>query len=158
MGNSNASLIGARVTVNDGAQQWIQTVDGGSGRGGQCSNELHFGLGDATGTVDVILDWPGSNPPNPITYSSLAINTVHAIADTARPLLIVESLEFLPEPSPAGADWLFEWKTAERGSVGFDKVEIDFGDIINRRYRMGRNPSPESAKPLVRNGRNTQTD
>lgn len=49
---------GAQVTVTtaDG-KKYIQRVDGGSGHGGKRSSEVHIGLGDAKGPVEVQLKW-----------------------------------------------------------------------------------------------------
>jgi enediyne biosynthesis protein E4 len=51
-------VIGAQVTVTtaDG-RKYIQRVDGGSGHGGKRSSEVHIGLGDADGPVQVQLQW-----------------------------------------------------------------------------------------------------
>lgn len=49
---------GAQVTVTtaDG-KKYVQRVDGGSGHGGKRSSEVHIGLGDAEGPVQVCLEW-----------------------------------------------------------------------------------------------------
>ncbi|MDQ2586820.1 CRTAC1 family protein [Saccharothrix yanglingensis] len=49
---------GAQVTVTtaDG-KKYVQRVDGGSGHGGKRSTEVHIGLGDAAGDVQVCLEW-----------------------------------------------------------------------------------------------------
>lgn len=49
---------GAQVTVTtaDG-KKYIQRVDGGSGHAGKRSSEVHIGLGDAAGPVQVHLKW-----------------------------------------------------------------------------------------------------
>ena len=49
---------GAQVTVTtaDG-KKYVQRVDGGSGHGGKRSSEVHIGLGDAVGDVQVCLEW-----------------------------------------------------------------------------------------------------
>jgi len=44
------------VTTADG-KKYIQRVDGGSGHGGKRSSEVHIGLGDAKGPVEVRLNW-----------------------------------------------------------------------------------------------------
>jgi enediyne biosynthesis protein E4 len=44
------------VTTADG-KCYIQRVDGGSGHGGKRSSEVHIGLGDAEGPVQVRLSW-----------------------------------------------------------------------------------------------------
>jgi enediyne biosynthesis protein E4 len=51
-------VTGAQVTVTtaDG-KKYIQRVDGGSGHAGKRSSEVHVGLGDAQGPVQVRLQW-----------------------------------------------------------------------------------------------------
>jgi enediyne biosynthesis protein E4 len=51
-------VVGAQVTVTmpDGRKQ-LGRVDGGSGHSGKRSYEVHFGLGNATGPVQVHLRW-----------------------------------------------------------------------------------------------------
>jgi hypothetical protein len=44
------------VTTADG-KKYVQRVDGGSGHGGKRSSEVHIGLGDAQGPVQVMLCW-----------------------------------------------------------------------------------------------------
>ncbi|HEY0640920.1 MAG TPA: CRTAC1 family protein [Pseudonocardiaceae bacterium] len=53
-----APVIGAQATVKfaDG-RCLINRVDGGSGHSGKRSHEVHFGLGDTTGPVEVQLRW-----------------------------------------------------------------------------------------------------
>jgi hypothetical protein len=131
LGNCNASLIGTRVTVSDGSSQWLQTVDGGSGRGGQRSNELHFGVGSSQGPFSVTVEWPVSSPTD---TSGLAVNTMHTLADNAVPTINDPSLNFSHEPYPGGADWVFTWTTNERGSEWLDEVELDFGSYLPGDY------------------------
>jgi hypothetical protein len=51
-------VTGAEVTVTtaDG-KKYIQRVDGGSGHGGKRSSQVHIGLGNASGPVQVHLQW-----------------------------------------------------------------------------------------------------
>ena len=62
--NSNASAIGARVTVtatiNGQTVTQVQQVSSqtGGGTGGQNELALHFGLGDAAIVTSVVVDWP----------------------------------------------------------------------------------------------------
>lgn len=51
-------VTGAQVTVttSDG-KKYVQRVDGGSGHAGKRSTEVHIGLGDAKGAVQVTLEW-----------------------------------------------------------------------------------------------------
>ena len=53
-----APVIGAQATVKlaDG-RTLINRVDGGSGHSGKRSHQVHFGLGDVTGAVEVQLCW-----------------------------------------------------------------------------------------------------
>jgi enediyne biosynthesis protein E4 len=55
---SGSPVTGAQVTVTtaDGTK-YVQRVDGGSGHGGKRSSEVHIGLGDAEGPVQVCLEW-----------------------------------------------------------------------------------------------------
>jgi len=51
-------VVGAqvRVTTSDG-REFIERVDGGSGHGGKRSTDVHIGLGDVEGDVEVELKW-----------------------------------------------------------------------------------------------------
>ncbi|CAL9445827.1 hypothetical protein SUDANB95_02329 [Actinosynnema sp. ALI-1.44] len=55
---AGSPATGAQVTVttSDG-RKYVQRVDGGSGHGGKRSTEVHIGLGDAKGAVQVTLEW-----------------------------------------------------------------------------------------------------
>jgi enediyne biosynthesis protein E4 len=53
---SPATGAQVKVTTADG-KCYIQRVDGGSGHGGKRSTEVHVGLGDAKGAVDVEVTW-----------------------------------------------------------------------------------------------------
>ncbi|MFC5288136.1 CRTAC1 family protein [Actinokineospora guangxiensis] len=55
---AGSAVVGAKVTVTtaDGKRQ-IGKVDGGGGHSGKRSNEVHFGLGQQTGPVQVHLSW-----------------------------------------------------------------------------------------------------
>ena len=57
-----APAVGAEVTVTtaDG-KKYIDRVDGGSGHGGKRSSEVHIGLGDVQGDVQVHLQWRDSS-------------------------------------------------------------------------------------------------
>ncbi|MCP4293011.1 MAG: CRTAC1 family protein [bacterium] len=131
LGNCNASLIGTQVIVQAGGKQWLQTVDGGSGRGGQSSNELHFGLGNVTGPANVTVNWPTSSAA---TFTGLSINSTHDLIDDAIPTFHSGAERFSHEPFPEGADWVFAWNTAERGSEELDEVDLDFGSYSPGEY------------------------
>lgn len=55
---AGTAAIGAEVTVTtpDG-RTLVDRVDGGSGHAGKRSNDVHIGLGDVTGPVEVRLQW-----------------------------------------------------------------------------------------------------
>lgn len=55
---AGSPVIGAQVTVTtpDGRKH-VAAVDGGGGHSGKRSNEVHIGLGDVRGPVDVNLKW-----------------------------------------------------------------------------------------------------
>ncbi len=56
---SNRSAIGAHVTVTSSlGATTVQEVSGGAGRGSQNSLPLEFGLGTASGPVDITIRWP----------------------------------------------------------------------------------------------------
>lgn len=57
---SNWAAIGARVSVKSGAKQWLRQVQGGSGKGGQDSLTLHFGLGAVTSVDSITVTLPGN--------------------------------------------------------------------------------------------------
>ncbi|MEU4765750.1 CRTAC1 family protein [Actinosynnema sp. NPDC023794] len=67
-------VIGAQVTIKtaDGRTQ-INRVDGGSGHSGKRSHEVHFGLGEQSGPVDVHIKWrdrDGSTHEQDLTLSA----------------------------------------------------------------------------------------
>lgn len=55
---SNASAIGAMVTITAGGVSQIRQVEGGKGTGIQSSMTLHFGLGAAEVVDDLVIRWP----------------------------------------------------------------------------------------------------
>ncbi len=55
---SNASAIGARVTVETAARTTVHEVSGGAGRGSQNSLPVEIGLGAEQSVVGVGIDWP----------------------------------------------------------------------------------------------------
>lgn len=124
-GNSNSSLIGSKVTVEESATgtTWIRMVDGGSGRGGQNPNQLHFGLGDIAGPVDVYVEWPSGGSSS---ETGLVVNDVHLITEESVPTIYSSSLIFSHEPFPNGADWVFEWNTIHKGDIRLDQVKFQY--------------------------------
>lgn len=128
LGSSNRSLIGTRVHVSKSSpppgqpQSYYQTVDGGSGRGGQGDARLHFGLGAYTGTVNVTVHWPSGGSK---TVTGLNPATSHrvTIVEDGVPQ-IVSGPYFGTEPYPGGADWNFSWITDHKGDIRLDSVEF----------------------------------
>jgi hypothetical protein len=56
---SNRAAIGATVRVEAGGQSFVRQVQGGTGKGGQDSHYLHFGLGGATAVDLITVTYPG---------------------------------------------------------------------------------------------------
>jgi hypothetical protein len=56
---ANREAIGATVEITVGASKYIRHVQGGSGKGGQDSLYLHFGLGAATSVDQIRVTFPG---------------------------------------------------------------------------------------------------
>ncbi len=56
---SNYAAIGATVRVHVGGKEVIRHVQGGTGKGGQDSMTLHFGLGNATSVDSIDVVFPG---------------------------------------------------------------------------------------------------
>lgn len=66
---ANRAGIGARVFVKAGSKTWLRQVQGGSGKGGQDSLTLHFGVGAVTNVDEVRVVFPGGKSvtfPGPI--------------------------------------------------------------------------------------------
>ena len=55
---SNASAIGAKITINSNNQTYVKEVSGGAGRGSQNSLPVEFGLGTATQINSITVRWP----------------------------------------------------------------------------------------------------
>ncbi len=82
--NSNASAVGARVTVtatiNGQTVTQVQQVSSqtGGGTGGQNELSLHFGLGDAAVVTSVVVDWPSGYQQ---VLSSQAVNSEYTVTE-----------------------------------------------------------------------------
>ncbi len=66
---ANRAALGATVKVTTSATTRMRHVQGGTGKGGQDSLYLHFGLGDATSVDQIEVVFPGGNTvtyPGPI--------------------------------------------------------------------------------------------
>ena len=64
----NSMAIGANVFVTVGSKTYMRHVQGGSGKGGQDTMYLHFGLGAATTVDKIVVDFPGK-PKTTVTYT-----------------------------------------------------------------------------------------
>jgi hypothetical protein len=58
---ANRAALGATVAVTAGANTYLRHVQGGSGKGGQDSLYLSFGLGDATSVDQIVVTFPGGD-------------------------------------------------------------------------------------------------
>ena len=56
---SNWAALGATVRVTAGGKTYMRQVEGGTGKGGQDSQYLHFGLGPATSVDSISVTYPG---------------------------------------------------------------------------------------------------
>jgi len=75
----NRSAIGAQARIAVGDKTYTRQVEAGTGEGNQNQLQLHFGLGDTTGPVDIQVTWPGSLPAakRVQTIKGLEINRIH---------------------------------------------------------------------------------
>ncbi len=128
LGNSNKSLIGTSVIViaPDG-RRWTKVVDGGSGRGGQSSNQLRFGLGDATGNVTVTVKYPSGEVDS--SNAVLVGSVWNAVEDQVPTLKPGTKADLEPdydiELQPGVSDWIFKWRTTNnKGDMTRDEVEV----------------------------------
>ena len=117
--------LGATVTVKAGVHTQMQLVDGGSGRGGQGSPELIFGLGNYGGTVLADVQWPGgylqSDVPLVISNSASG-ETLNVISDDTTPQISNVQGYYEVGPPPIGIDWTFSWETDTSCDPDYDKV------------------------------------
>jgi len=63
---SNWAALGATIRVTAGGETRIRHVTGGTGKGGQDSQFVHFGLGDETSIDSIEVDFPGGGT---VSYS-----------------------------------------------------------------------------------------
>jgi hypothetical protein len=126
-GNSNRTLVGTKVVVESSGKRWQQVVDGGSGRGGQSANQLLFGLGDASNSVNVTVTYASGEID---TLNSMPVNTVVECFENQLPLL-KPGIKTDPEPDydielePGTTDWIFRWRTTNnKGDIKMDQVEV----------------------------------
>jgi hypothetical protein len=128
VGNSNASLIGAEVTVQQSGLSWTKSVDGGSGRGGQDPNSLRFYLGDDSSNVSVSVHYPSGD--SDVLAGVPVDSTYLAVEDT--PVTLKTGTSSDPDPTfsyelgPGTMDWVFRWRTVGiKGDQRQDAVAIE---------------------------------
>jgi hypothetical protein len=126
-GNSNGSLIGTKVVVTASGKRWTKTIDGGSGRGGQSTNELLFGLGDVTGSVGVTVKYPSHEEftQTGVDVGTLFTDTEDSVATIALDKRTDHNPVFDYELQPGTADWIFKWRTRIKGDLTKDVVEVE---------------------------------
>jgi hypothetical protein len=130
VGNSNESLIGTVVTVTAEGKSWSRTIDGGSGRGGQDSNQLLFGLGSLSGdAVNIDVEYPSGDTDH-VTGFALSGEVWTAVEDGVP--TIKAGTKQAPDPtyayelSPGGHDIVFKWKTIGiKGDLRQDMVAVE---------------------------------
>jgi hypothetical protein len=118
---SNRFGIGATVKVSHGTYVQAQVVDGGSGKAGQGSLDLVFGLGDHQGEVDVTVVWPDGETTQ--SYSALETGQYHTLGQYRIPQ---SSLGFtkIYDPYLAMYTWEFTWTTELRTEETGDEVTV----------------------------------
>ncbi len=127
-GSSNAGLIGTQVAVSAGGRRWTQTIDGGSGRGGQRPGRLLFGLGDiAQNEVTLVTRYPSGERDS----VSVAVNTEITLVENEAVALKAGTRND-PEPDfdlelrPGAMDWVFRWRSTNvRGDLRRDVVHVE---------------------------------
>lgn len=140
IGNSNGSLIGTKVEVAKGSKRWRKSVDGGSIRGGQSSNDLLFGLGSESSVDSVRVVFPSGEVD--VAYPAAA-DTVTVWENEPLGNLSVANPRFTYELHPGRVDWVFRWRSPKiKGDLRQDRVVITpWADETNPCYDM-ENPAP----------------
>jgi hypothetical protein len=138
IGNSNGSLIGTKVEVTKGSKRWRKSVDGGSIRGGQSSNDLLFGLGaeSSADTVKVIF------PSGETDIRTSVVDTVTVWENEPLGNLSVANPRFTYELHPGRVDWVFRWRSPTiKGDLKLDRVVI-------APWANGTNPCYDAEDPI----------
>ena len=73
---SSLDAAGAQVRIGLGSKTLVRQVELGTGEGNQNDPTLHFGLGSATGLVDLEILWPGGGTTQ---VTGVAVNQMHTI-------------------------------------------------------------------------------
>jgi hypothetical protein len=150
VGNSNPSLIGTVVTVQQSGKSWTKLVDGGSGRGGQDANSFRFFLGEDASNVAVSVSYPSGDSD---FLASVPVDSVYAVVEDT-PVLLKTGTKTNPDPTflyelgPGTMDWVFRWRTVGiKGDQRQDAVTIEnyVGYTSTSPCYMGIEP----ATPLV---------
>lgn len=145
-GANNTSAIGTMVSaVDPNTNQTLQTrwVNGGSGRGGQDDRILTFGLGDYSGDVTLIIDWPGGHHQTE-SIAALQLNPSSPIEidDETNPVVDPASLSCHYTLQPNGlVQWTFEWDTDVSSKWDRNKIVLSgpgsFGTVTRWAFQAG---------------------
>lgn len=123
-GGNNVSAIGAQVVLKkDGVPTQVQVVDGGSGRGGQLSRDLVFGLADnaSSPNLTAAITWPNGFQQT----ATLNANSMNVVNDATPATVIEASITITKSPySPSKNTWTFEWETPYLTRIGNDRVTV----------------------------------
>ena len=128
VGNSNSSLIGTEVTIQQSGKSWTKLVDGGSGRGGQDANSFRFFLEEDTSNVAVSVNYPSGDSD---FLASVPVDSVYAVVEDS-PVVLKTGTKTNPDPTfsyelgPGTMDWVFRWRTVGiKGVQWQDAVTIE---------------------------------
>lgn len=122
---NNVHAIGATVVLKkDGVASQVMVVDGGSGRGGQSSGILRFGLGDNAGSPSLSAEvtWPNGWTQT----QALTAGSVTLIEDGTPATVVPGSASFSYTPQMNGKNtWNFVWKTEYLTRITKDRVTVN---------------------------------
>lgn len=129
---NNQAAIGARVSIEVGAEWHHQWVDGGSGRGGQDDLTLTFPVPATTGTYPVQILWPNGwvqdYDADVRHYDSqnLVGDDPEVIEDDTNPSVESSTVTFssLWDPDLNRVKWVFTWQTKYRSDWSLDRVNV----------------------------------
>jgi hypothetical protein len=145
---ANRQGIGAVVTIHADGNEQTQSVDGGSGRGGQKSRTLVFGLGDFTGeTVTADVRWPGGviqQGLDLIVSDGQGAEVMNVISD-ALPDIQNLKAEMVIDPVTGEIDWKFSWDTTYATVKSGEEVQIYVEGISRPCFPAGIVISPYSS-------------
>lgn len=128
VGNSNSSLVGTEVTIQQSGRSWTKIVDGGSGRGGQDANAFRFFLDEDASNVAVNVNYPSGDSD---FLASVPVDSVYAVVEDT-PVTLRAGTKTNPDPTfsyelgPGTMDWVFRWRTVGiKGDQRQDAVTVE---------------------------------